>query len=586
MALTDELLKECFQLTYVNPALAAAAAQRLVDHLADAPEAPERAWGWLHLGLAQARDQQPDEGTRSVAEARRVFEQHQVLDGLDLCDDVDALRLRVQGQPLPAYEIQQRLHDQPRAPRSAWHRYIHHNSYAITLKLLGRIDDTLQQFYIALQAAEEAENRGMLLNALGNLGGYHCDVFNFEDAESLLRRALLMALDAKAPAALVISVCNLVQTFDALRQPGEMRWLLDTLMDSRPWLRPNELERVGPWIALAYYSLGEIDEAMRWLARGSTELIGDGSSASQWAYTQALCLTRLGRPQEARAVVEDRIEQCRREGLSEQPLQSWRLLQAAADACEQLGDYECATRHLREGQQQYETLMGRSSRARLVALQVAWRTKDAERQRDLARNAQAAVERERARLAEANAALEQKIRETEALHDRLREQATRDPLTGLHNRRHLYDAAAPALALASRKGWSVMAALIDLDHFKRLNDEFGHEAGDKVLLAFADVLAQRVRKSDVVARYGGEEFVVLLLDVDETQAVRLLSELQQAFAALKLHDAQGRRIGPLNFSAGTACWPQDGATVDLLLRVADRRLYRAKETGRGRVVAA
>jgi diguanylate cyclase (GGDEF)-like protein len=171
------------------------------------------------------------------------------------------------------------------------------------------------------------------------------------------------------------------------------------------------------------------------------------------------------------------------------------------------------------------------------------------------------------------------------LHAKLREQALNDPLTGLHNRRYLFEVAPGLLDLARRQGKPLCVVLIDLDHFKLLNDTYGHQAGDLVLERFAALLRQMLRRSDVVYRHGGEEFVAVLPDLDGDGAAALLSRLLEAFQALP--PAPGRRRTPNgSFSAGIALFPRHGNTLEQLLSRADRALYAAKNRGRARIEQA
>ena len=169
------------------------------------------------------------------------------------------------------------------------------------------------------------------------------------------------------------------------------------------------------------------------------------------------------------------------------------------------------------------------------------------------------------------------------LREKLREQATRDPLTGLFNRRYLEESLTRELHRTSRGSSQLCIAMLDLDHFKRLNDTFGHEAGDVVLREVGQVLRDRLRKSDISCRYGGEEFVLVLPDsslVDTSQRVEqirlIVKELEDSARGpgAQRHDPFGGYRG----GAGARVQPRD------LLRAADDALYAAKQAGRDRVV--
>src|SRR6185436_745901 len=130
------------------------------------------------------------------------------------------------------------------------------------------------------------------------------------------------------------------------------------------------------------------------------------------------------------------------------------------------------------------------------------------------------TERARAELAAINEQLTHKVAEVQALQEALQQQATQDPLTGLFNRRHLNDALPTLFALAQREQQTMALAIIDLDHFKRVNDQYGHAAGDQLLAAFGELLASQCRRSDVACRYGGEEFCLLMPRTDAVGARR------------------------------------------------------------------
>lgn len=164
---------------------------------------------------------------------------------------------------------------------------------------------------------------------------------------------------------------------------------------------------------------------------------------------------------------------------------------------------------------------------------------------------------------------------------KMRDLAIRDGLTGLFNRRHVLELLDDAIGRALSANERLSIGLVDLDHFKRINDELGHLVGDAVLRDFAKQLTQRFRQSDHVGRYGGEEFLVVLRGANTEAAARVFEEVRSGF--------RGRDLGELpryTFSAGIAELGIDGVTsIDLLGR-ADVRLYQAKHDGRDRTVSA
>jgi diguanylate cyclase (GGDEF)-like protein len=171
------------------------------------------------------------------------------------------------------------------------------------------------------------------------------------------------------------------------------------------------------------------------------------------------------------------------------------------------------------------------------------------------------------------------------LQEALRHQAIRDPLTGLFNRRFMLETLERELYRMQRKGSSLCVIMLDLDHFKKFNDTFGHAAGDAVLSALGRMLLAHVRKEDVACRYGGEEFTVILPETSQETAYERAEEMRQSVHGLHLEHL-GQSLGSITISLGVAAYPQHGEDPETLLRAADKALYQAKHAGRDRVVAA
>jgi len=169
------------------------------------------------------------------------------------------------------------------------------------------------------------------------------------------------------------------------------------------------------------------------------------------------------------------------------------------------------------------------------------------------------------------------------LRERLREQANHDPLTGLFNRRYLDDSLSRELSLSVRRGAPLSIAVLDVDHFKRFNDTFGHDAGDLALREASRVMSMNLRKSDIACRLGGEEFALVLPDssLEDTR-----QRVEQICGFVKQSEIRhdGNLLGTITLSAGIAGSPDHATTARELLRAADVALFAAKRTGRERVV--
>jgi diguanylate cyclase (GGDEF)-like protein/PAS domain S-box-containing protein len=171
------------------------------------------------------------------------------------------------------------------------------------------------------------------------------------------------------------------------------------------------------------------------------------------------------------------------------------------------------------------------------------------------------------------------------LRETLRQQSIRDGLTGLYNRRFLEESLERELRRAARSQHPLAVLMIDLDHFKRFNDTFGHDAGDALLRELGSLLQSHVRGSDIACRYGGEEFAVILPDAPIAAAQERADLIRKSAKHLDTRH-HGQALGAITLSVGVAVFPDHGDAPFTLLRTADQALYRAKAAGRDCVVLA
>lgn len=174
--------------------------------------------------------------------------------------------------------------------------------------------------------------------------------------------------------------------------------------------------------------------------------------------------------------------------------------------------------------------------------------------------------------------LKAQFQEINRLHLLLKEQVVRDPLTGLFNRRYLDETLDRELARARREGYPIGVIMLDIDHFKRLNDTYGHQAGDEVLKALAKLLADGMREGDMPCRYGGEEFTLVLPNATAAIACERAEEWRSQFESLLTQF--GRFELSSTISLGIAAYPEHGKTRDELIQAADAALYACKKAGR------
>jgi len=171
------------------------------------------------------------------------------------------------------------------------------------------------------------------------------------------------------------------------------------------------------------------------------------------------------------------------------------------------------------------------------------------------------------------------ITELHLLKEELKNQALTDSLTGVSNHRHFFQAAGREMTLARRHRHPLSVLLIDLDHFKQINDRYGHQAGDKVLKAVAEHFQSWMRASDVLGRIGGEEFAVLLPSTAQDAACLMAERMCRALRVLRVDAGEGDVVAP-TISVGVASLADDDPSIDAVLRRADRAMYQAKADGR------
>ncbi|MEL6814401.1 MAG: diguanylate cyclase [Cyanobacteria bacterium J06598_3] len=187
----------------------------------------------------------------------------------------------------------------------------------------------------------------------------------------------------------------------------------------------------------------------------------------------------------------------------------------------------------------------------------------------------------RLHIEQANSELKSQLKEIEALRDQLKEQSIRDRLTGLFNRRYFEETLPAELTKAKRSGSSLSIMLLDIDHFKKVNDTYGHLAGDEALRRFAQIMQQHIRTSDIACRYGGEEFVIALPQMTLAEACDRANNIRETFKATAL--TFNGQLFYATVSIGIGTFPDITGTQSQLLQQVDQALYTAKANGRDRI---
>ncbi len=262
-------------------------------------------------------------------------------------------------------------------------------------------------------------------------------------------------------------------------------------------------------------------------------------------------------------------------------LSAWRFSDRAkvfeelAEVLARQGRFEEAYVTQKKSAQDYLTNVEALNRARHVSMQV----------REQMRRVQLELDREsreRRHLQSSHTELREQMDDATREARRLKDAAMHDPLTGLPNRRHLDEVLANMLLVAGQTETPLVIAYLDVDHFKQVNDRYGHAMGDEVLRALGTLGPQFLRGADLMSRIGGEEFCVVLIGCGLEAARKRLTDLLDVFRNQQF-ESDGQTLSAVTFSGGVAVYPHDGRDAETLMKVADRRLYDAKHAGRANV---
>ncbi|WP_374356344.1 diguanylate cyclase [Chitinimonas sp.] len=452
----------------------------------------------------------------------------------------------------------------------------------------GLKDEAMRFFYKALNAARELQSNDHLTLVLSNLGDVQHSAGNYEDAVRFLVEAYDLVAQSQLASLGPLVAGNLAMCQLAI---GAHQAAYETI---EPYLSMGkDYVHIGRSDKAFFQSIAahtfaareEWDAAKACIATAleSADALNDLQVCTHCYWVCGLIERgqgRLGESLEALRKAESYLGRLRDPYY---PIQLYRELSRVHAA---LGQWQPAYEYLERHQQLYQCSLGSATRARAQMLQIQSELADAERERDFAIQKHAEAERGRRELEALNSELAFKVDEIQRLQAKLRDQAIRDPLTDLYNRRYLQEELSNEIRLAERRYYPISIVLIDLDHFKRVNDGHGHPVGDKVLVELADLMRANIRGSDFACRFGGEEFCLVLSDIGLDRALVRIHHLLERFRALSVPLADGGRLAGLTFSAGVAEYPRHGRSADALLKAADSALYRAKAAGRDRIFEA
>ena len=542
-------------------------------------------WARLTRGVHVLRYGPRSEARADLARAQECFDALNDACGSIVTRAWIARLILLEGRPNEALELLLPLREPGLRLLKDEERGMLLNNIAGCHSTLGQSAQAFAYMYQALRETSAVRNRGFDLVLYNNIGHELCELGDSPEALRYLDQGIELCAQVANPRMTSTLLANRVACLIELGRPSEALADVERLLA----MRADETGR--GWsnarfetMAIVALRAGETDLGKQLVAHAN-EALTDSATPDErieLAVATAELLRAHGDPAGATATLERAIAYAN--GADAPGRRAPCLLyRALADVSEQLGDTARALAHLRTWQHLHEDRVQRASQARFQAAALQTELLRLRHERDEIDARRRSSERAKLGLEAMNRQLSQKVREVEALQAALRDQAVRDFLTGLFNRRYLNEVLPSMLALAQRNSEPLALAIIDFDHFKAVNDEHGHAAGDALLAEFGRLLAARLRKSDVACRYGGEEFCLLMPHTEAAAARRKLATLQEAWHE-KVFRFETGSVSGCTFSGGIADSQLARGSPDALLRAADTAGLDAKRRGRDRIV--
>lgn len=474
---------------------------------------------------------------------------------------------------------------------------------------LANFGQALEQFSLALAEYEAVMDKTQIANTLGNLGMIYGNLGDFSEAFQYMFQVLEMAQDMGDEMLLAKTLNNIGYALTLLNEPDKaLPYLKKSLQILRNLDERNAQTSVLDSLCHAYRELGVYESA---LENGLQSLLisqelGIQTNEAEYSRSVGKVYLAMGDDEQALIFFQRSLEIARTVGFKLEISQSLRMIgdvycrreqfdravnylkqaleiakeidikrllyqshQSLADVYKQVGDFEAALFHYEQFHAYKETIFNTETDQRVKHLEIIHQVQNAKKDSEIYRLR--------------NVELQQEIEERKKVQTALEQLATTDPLTGLFNRRHFYFLAEREFNRTVRYHHSLSLIMMDIDHFKTVNDEHGHLVGDRVLVEIADRIREGLRSSDVPARYGGEEFVIILPNTGLEQAHQVANRIWSAIVKKPISTKKtdiyiSASLGVAHMSSGEA------ETIETLLDWADQALYQAKETGRNQVL--
>jgi diguanylate cyclase (GGDEF)-like protein len=561
------LIKQTEQLLQSNPKQAAEVAEQIIA-LAQTPH--QHALGLMHLGWAERSLLQLHQGIDHTNQALDIFWQHPDLENHTLSLILLAGLEVLLGERESAYSHMIKALEQSRS--------IGHKLYeARACNALGALFDWYSNTGVALEYMLEAlglldqiGQRESLIGCmtLSNIGAMYYRHQDYQKALSHYQASLQGFERLEAEVAVQMVKLNIAESLIKLGQSAQAQNQLESILEHIRQQQKQEFESFAlRTLAAAMLAQGQHQKALE-IYQSALEI------ARQYDWFEERGLAHLGL---GKIFLE-----------LQQPEQAWtHLLQAKEGLVHSSSENQLEALHCmvaaKEALSDYQAALG--LQRQWSDLERTYRETHAERHAKslMLRFEMAQAQRQTEEVLLRNRDLEFAIAEKERLAAELERLSLQDPLTNLYNRRYLQTHFEQLLTVAQTQGLEVAVIVLDIDHFKQVNDQFSHLIGDQVLRQFAQVLLHNVRPGDIAARFGGEEFVVLLPDTHLEQAQMIAQRLCQAIAQHPWQRIHTRLS--ITTSIGLALGQPNESSQQVLAR-ADHALYRAKQLGRNQVVVA
>jgi diguanylate cyclase (GGDEF)-like protein len=566
-----------------DPVAACTEAQHVV---ATAPgHAHELAWAELTIAYHHLfYTSRPAEAREWLARAQSRFESHGERRGVILAQAGSARLGILEHAALPARErLLSLLPDAQSLPPHD--RFYVLNALAASYYFNEEIEEAIRYLYEALEALNAPDPSPLLPTVMSNLSAALVTVGDYVPARELAESALAGLTRFNNSQLVLFARSNLAEALVGLGDLEGATEVIDTMVaDLAESPRRAAQNNYMSTATEVYARAGRLDSAAQCLATAQAiakEFPG-GFNEVNALWAEAALADASGPPERAIATLEAATTAAERSQHLPVLCKTHALLAERYASC---GDFEHAYAHMQRLLIAQTQRLSHRASAKYYLLRTEHELLDAREERDRALTQRLDTERLNQELAALNLELSLKVKEIEALQQRLAEEAVHDPLTQLFNRRYLDSVMPGLIASAERRGAPLAVALVDLDRFKRINDHHGHPAGDAVLREIGRVFGNSLRPSDVVCRYGGEEFCIVLPDTDVEGARAALNGLSARLKGLNV-PWRDSRLNGFTFSAGVAVLPRHGRYFPELLAAADRTLYSAKAAGRDRVMVA